>query len=193
MYHHRLRIIASDLLDLAEQEIERAPFRKGRVERDLMERVLYLPMRKNGWVGFEHVKPEGETLKLREGEILSMESGKLILRRQFHSGRYDGLGLEIQPTDYGITEVVDGAWSLKHRYFSERGTLKGEYVNISTPIELYPDRVRYVDLHVDVVRKEGKEAKTIDQDKLDSITQKGFISRKLRDKAMEVAKAFVEK
>lgn len=190
--HHRLRIIASEYLDLIEREVERAPHRQNRLEREFMNRFLYQPLKKHGMVLLEHVKPEGEILKLREGEIVSLGEGKLIVRRLFQQGRYDGLDLAIEPGDYGITEVIEDAWSLRHRYFSKGGELRGEYSNINTPIELYPDRIRYVDLHVDVVRR-GKEApKIIDQEKLESITRKGLISHRLQKKAIEVSRHLLD-
>jgi hypothetical protein len=185
--HHRLRIIASDYLDLIERQIERTPHRKEKLERELMERFIFQPLRKQGILQVEHVKPEGETLRLREGEIVSIEGGKLILRRQFQKGRYDGLNLPIESGDYGISEVITDAWSLRHRYFSEGGELKGEYWNVNTPVELYPDRIRYVDLHVDVVRRTKEAPRAIDRKKLESLTRKGLISSRCRKKAMEVA------
>ncbi len=190
--HHRLRIIGSDYVDLVEREIEKTPHRQLRLEREIMDRLLYQPLKKHGGVHFEHVKPEEGTLKLREGEIVFLGEGRLTLRRQFQRGRYDGLDLEIEPGDYGITEVVESAWSLRHRYFTKGGELKGEYGNINTPIELYPDRIRYVDLHVDVVKRGNEAPKIIDQEKLQSITRKGLISPRLQKKALEVSRQLFE-
>jgi len=185
--HHRLRIIASDYLDLIERQIEHAPHRRDRLEREFMERFVFQPFRKHRVVQVEHVKPEGEILKLREGEIVSLEEGRLFMKRLFQKGRYDGLDLAIEPGDYGITEVEPDGWSLRHRYFSSAGEPKGEYWNINTPIELYPDRIRYVDLHVDVVRRANEAARIIDQEELESITRRGLISPRLRQKAIEVS------
>jgi hypothetical protein len=185
--HHRLRIIASDHLDLIEQRIERTPHNRNRLEFDLMERVVYQPLRKHGRVRFEHVKPEGQTATLREGEIISLEASKLTLKRRFHTGRYDGLDLAIEHGDYAITEVLPDRWYLSHRYFAKDGRVKGHYWNVNTPIELYPDRVRYVDLHVDVVRRAKELPGVIDQSKLESITRKGLISTRLQHEALDVA------
>jgi hypothetical protein len=190
--HHRLRVITSDVVDLLEGDIEKAPHRGTKVERELMDRFVFQPLRKYGVVRIEHVKPDGTVLNLREGEIVSLEGGTLILKRHFLQGRYDGLDSPIEPGDYGITEVRAGAWSLRHRYFTKGGTLKGEYRNVNTPIEFYPDRIRYVDLYVDVVRR-GKDApKIIDKEELESITRNGFISDDLKEKALEVSHQLLE-
>ncbi len=186
--HHRLRIIASDYLDLLERQIEEAPQRQKKLEHDIVESFLLQPLKKHGIVRFEHVRPEGETLDLREGELLSVEGGKLIIRREFQKGHYDGLDLPIKPGDYGMTEANENAWTVMHRYFSKKGELKGEYANVNTPIELYPDRIRYVDLHIDVVRKPKEAPKIIDEERLEATTQRGVISRKLQAKALEVSR-----
>ena len=191
--HHRLRMIASDFLDLTERQIERTPHKQEELEKEFTERFVYLPLKKHGVIQFEHVKPEGEILTLREGEIIYLEEGTLIIRRQFHQGRYDGLDLPIEPGDYGFTDVVPGGWFLHHRYFARGGTLKGEYFNVNTPIELYPDRIRYVDLHVDVVKKGEHAPRVIDQKELEAITCKGLISPRLQEKAMHVSRRLVEK
>jgi hypothetical protein len=185
--HHRLRIIASDDLDRAEAELEQTPHIGERLERGLAERWIIQPLRKQGVLELEHVKPEGEVVKLREGEILSLEEGRLILRREFQGGHYDGLDLPVEPGDYGITEAELDGWCLRHQYFAKGGVLKGEYWNVNTPIEIYPDRIRYVDLHVDVVKRAGDAPKLIDQEKLESIARKGLISPGLQQRALDVA------
>lgn len=190
--HHRLRVIASDYLDLIEREIELTPHRKNRLQHEFMKRFLYQPLRKQDLIQLEHVRPEGEILRLGEGEIVSLGEGRLLVKRRFHQGRYDGLDLPIEPGDYGVTEVVESAWSLRHRYFRKGGELRGEYGNVNTPIELYPDRIRYVDLHVDVVRRGEEAPRIIDQEELESITRKGLISHRLQRKAMEVSRHLLE-
>jgi hypothetical protein len=186
--HHRLRIVASDNLDQIERQIGESPHRRDKLEREFMDRSIYKPLQKNGVLGLVHVKPEGEVIALREGEIVSRKTDSLVIKRQFQGGRYDGLDLPIQSGDYGITEITPGAWFLRHRYFTKRGEFKGEYINVNTPIELYPDHIRYVDLHVDVVKRKGETPRIIDEDQLESITKEGFISPRLREKATNVSR-----
>ncbi len=190
--HHRMRIIASDYLDLIEREIERSPHRQQKLEPELMNRFVYQSLKKRGTLRFEHIQPEGETLNLREGEVVSFDEGNLVVKRRFGQGRYNGLDLPIEPGDYGITEVRENAWSLVHRYFTQGGELKGEYGNINTPIEVYPDRIRYVDLHVDVVRKPKAPPKIIDREKLKAITIARLISPRLQTKALEVSQNLLD-
>jgi hypothetical protein len=191
--HHRMRIFASDSLDLVEQQIQQTPDGQKKLERELIDRSLYRPLRKHGVLRFEHVKPEGQEFELREGEIVSLSGGSLLVKRRFHQGHYDGLDLAIKPGDYGITEVTPNAWFLRHRYFTKTGEFRGEYININTPIELYPDRIRYVDLHVDVVRRMKEAPRIIDEHELKSITDRGLISKRLREKAIEVCHHLVDR
>jgi hypothetical protein len=191
LHHHRLRIIASDHLDLIESQIERKPHTKNRLERELMRRLVFQPLEKGNLIRIDHVKPEGETLKLRGSEILSAEPERLFMKRLFHTGRYDGLDLPIEPGDYSITEVPLGGWWVKHTYFTEEGALKGQYWNVNTPVELYPDRIRYVDLHVDVIRRVDQPPQIIDKEELESAATKGLISPRLCQKALDVAQELV--
>jgi hypothetical protein len=186
-----LRIIASNNLDVVERQIERTPHQRDKLERELMRRLIFQPLEKEGMIRVDHVKPEGETLKLREGEIVSLEQGRLVIRRHFQTGRYDGLNLPIEPGDYGITEVSLGGWCLKHAYFTREGALKGQYWNVNTPVELYPDRIRYVDLHVDVIKRVNEPPQLIDKERLESAVAKGLISPRLCRKAMEVAQCLM--
>ena len=104
-----------------------------------------------------------------------------------HYGRYDGLDLPIEEGDYGTTEAIENNWFLKHTYYSREGSIKGTYWNINTPIEFYPDHIRYLDLHIDVVQMPGLPPRLIDQEKLRRAVAKGLISPELGLRAFDVA------
>ena len=78
---------------------------------------------------------------------------------------------------------------LKHSYFDRGENLKGEFYNINTPIEFYPDLIRYVDLEVDVVRWPGGQVKLIDEADLRRAVASGYIGQNLAEKAMGLAQA----
>ena len=65
--------------------------------------------------------------------------------------------------------------------------MRGEYWNINTPVEFYPEKIRYVDLHVDVVLKGGGRPEMIDRDQLERLVEKGYIKEELARKALQVA------
>ncbi|HOV87438.1 MAG TPA: DUF402 domain-containing protein, partial [Syntrophobacteraceae bacterium] len=153
--------------------------------------TVLLPLEKAGRVRLEHIRPSGRPMRPREGKVLSVDGDRILFQRRFSKGRYDGLNLPIQPGDYGLTEVQEGAWYVKHSYHRKDGTPIGEYYNINTPVELYPYGARYVDLEVDVIRRAGEKAFLIDQEKLSLLVKEGCIGDRLAIKAMEVAEGLL--
>jgi hypothetical protein len=191
--HHRFRIIASEYVDLVEREVEKYPFKRGKMEQAVKRRLILDPLERGKDLKIEHVKPEGKVIQLKGGEITSLSDDKkeMLIHRALKGGRYDGLSLAIEKGDYAITSVREGDWLVKHSYYSVKGDLKGEYWNINTPVELYPEKIRYVDLHVDVVMKGGGRPEIIDRVQLEGLVEKGYIKRELSLKALEVAEALM--
>lgn len=126
-------------------------------------------------------------MRPREGVIANTDSKGFVFRRSFSKGRYDGLDLPIQEGDYGVTEIREGAWTIKHSYFTKDNRLIGEYYNINSPVELYPYGARYLDLEVDVVCRAGENPFLMDREKLALLTRSGCISTDLETKALAVA------
>jgi len=185
--HHRLKIINSTLLDSVESLLAKEPGSKAELEHRIMIEAVLGPLEKNGAVRVEHIRPSGKPMRPREGIIQAINGSKVVFRRNFSRGRYDGLNLMIRSGDYGLSEMREGAWSLKHSYFSREHLLIGEYYNINTPVEFYPYGARYIDLEVDVIRRAGEEPFVIDREKLGLLSQKGCIGKELEAKALLVA------
>ncbi|MEW6381862.1 MAG: DUF402 domain-containing protein [bacterium] len=194
--HHLLKIVSSLWVELAEEAIRSMPLLKAKLEEGLRETIVLSPLsRQKGLIGLIHVHPEGQEISLRGGKIISLENSHLVMRREFSEahGCYDGLGLPIEQGDYGITEVTENAWFLQHSYYAQDGSLKGTYWNINTPIEFYPDHIRYLDLHIDVVQKPGLVPQIVDREKLDRAVALGLISPELASRACEVASSLRKK
>lgn len=192
--HHRFKIFASKLVEDAECELQISPVRREEIELRLW-RFLCTQLRNNAIVGIEHSRPNGKVLQLREGSIIDFipETRALRLARRFKGGgSYDGLSAAREEGDYGISTFIEGGWSVHHAYYSKSNELKGEYYNINTPVEFYPDRIRYVDLEVDVVADKG-EVSVVDCEKLEEAVEQGYISKSLSEKAMEIAGEIIEK
>ena len=191
--HHRFRIIASEYVDLIEREVEKYPFKMGKMEKALRKRLILDHLEKGRGLNIEHVKPEGKVIQLQGGmiEFLSGDKKQMLIRRALKGGTYDGLGMIIEKGDYAITRVREGDWLVKHSYYSSGGLLKGEYWNINTPVEFYPEKIRYVDLHVDVVLKGGGRPEMIDRDQMERLVEKGYIKEELARKALQVAEGLV--
>ena len=185
--HHRLRIIHPGSLEKAEKQLGERPEKKPDLGKTVFLEEVLLPLGKAGIVRLEHVKARGKPVRPREGILLEVAEGRILLKRSFSQGRYDGLGLPIVAGDYGLTEAREGAWYVKNAYFSKEGKMKGEYYNVNTPVELYPFGARYIDLEIDVVRRAGERPFIVDREKLELLAKEGKINRRLEKKAVEVA------
>jgi hypothetical protein len=187
MRHHRFKIIDPKALEPSEIELTRHPEKKKALEEKVFLEKILLPIEKAGLVTLEHIRPSGKSMRPREGVLVEARNDAVVFKRSFSGGRYDGLDVPIQRGDYGLTEVREGSWYVRHSYYTREGMPIGEYYNINTPVELYPGGARYVDLEVDVVCRAGEEASLIDREKLALLGKKGCIGSTLEEKAMQVA------
>jgi len=142
-------------------------------------------------VAIRHGKPSGREIVLGRGEISSIASdGTLLVRREMRSeGTYDALGTERRAGDVAITRFKEGRWWYQTRYRSANGDPRGTYVNVCTPLELFPAAVRYVDLYVDVVKRPDGEVKRVDDAELDERVAEEVVEDELAAKARSVAGA----
>ncbi|MGA2938370.1 MAG: DUF402 domain-containing protein [Syntrophobacteraceae bacterium] len=186
--HHRLKIINPDLLESAEIEFCRHPEDAMGLEKRLLREAILEPLIKEGMVRLEHIRPSGKPMHPRLGILQSVRENRVVFKREFSKGRYDGLDLPIRKGDYCLTEVREGKWYTRHSYFSKEHLRIGEYFNINTPTELYPYGARYVDLEVDVIQRAGENAFPIDQEKLEVLARKGCIAKDLQNKVLMVSK-----
>ena len=186
--HHRLKIINPDLLESAEMEFCRHPEEGMGLEKRVLREAILDPLIKEGTIRLEHIRPSGKPMHPRFGILQSVRANRVVFKREFSEGRYDGLDLPIRKGDYCLTEVREGAWYIRHSYFSRGHQRIGEYFNINTPTELYPYGARYVDLEVDVIQRAGENAFPIDQEKLEVLARKGCIAKGLQNKALMVSK-----
>ena len=191
--HHRLRILHPKILERAENQLGERPELKSNLEKALFQEAILLPLSKAEGIRLEHIKIKGKPVRPREGALVEGKESRIVIKRSFSQGRYDGLNLPIERGDYGLTEVQEGAWHLKHTYFSKDGKLKGEYYNINTPVELYAYGARYIDLEIDVVRRVGESPLIVDREDLALLVKEGKISRQLEKKAVEEAEQIVRK
>jgi protein associated with RNAse G/E len=143
-------------------------------------------------IAIAHGKPDGRLFTLGRGEVIAFdpESGQATVHRTMQSeGSYDGLGTEREPGDVAITKLREDRWWYPTVYRGEDGDEKGTYVNVCTPVELFPDAARYVDLHVDVLKHPDGGVERVDADELDAAVEKGHVSEALAEKARSVATA----
>ena len=171
----------SSALDMAEKLLE-----KGRSYEEV-ERLFKQTTEKEypdvgSVIEIEHVKLDGRTFDLGKALIEDFDHSESVIRfsRIFErKGVYDGLKSHKEPGDRAITEAKLGEWYFKTKYFSRVGRYKGTYVNLNTPVELYPHGIRYVDLEVDVCAWPDGKVEKLDEEKLDKAANEGVVTQKL--------------
>jgi len=181
----------SSMVDIAEKMLKEGCTRD-EVEALLNESIQGRFPRVGSRISLEHVKIDGQIFDLGLARIMKFdrESGRMILLRRIRGkGLYDGLRIQKDPGDFAVTEVVLGDLSFRTRYFSRDGKYKGTYININTPVELYPAKIRYVDLEVDICVWPDGEIRRIDHEKLMEAAAGGLISERL----IEISNEEIEK
>ncbi len=140
-------------------------------------------------VRIAHGKPDGSLYDLGRATVTERDpAGKVVLRRELSSsGTYDALGTPREPGDVAVTRVTEGRWWYPTAYRGTDGERKGTYVNVCTPVEVFPAAVRYVDLHVDVVREPDGTVRRVDEEELAAAVERGAVSERLAERARSVA------
>ncbi|NIB98432.1 DUF402 domain-containing protein [Halobacterium sp. R2-5] len=141
-------------------------------------------------VAIQHGKPDGRVITLGRGDVTDRdrEAGRVTVRREMTAGGvYDELGVDREAGDVATTRFTEGNWWYPTVYESEDGEVKGTYLNVSTPVEVFPDAVRYVDLHVDVVKHADGRVEVVDEDELRATVDAGHVSEELAEQALSVA------
>ncbi|ELY65649.1 DUF402 domain-containing protein [Natronococcus jeotgali] len=138
-----------------------------------------------------HGKPDGRLLSLGSGEVTDRDpAGTITLERSMRGGgTYDALGVPKEAGDVAVTKFREGRWWYPTTYRDDEGTTKGTYVNVCTPLELFPDNVRYVDLYVDVIRTPDGAVEIVDRAELEAAIDDGLVAAPLGEKALGVAEA----
>jgi hypothetical protein len=139
----------------------------------------------------EHGKPDGRRITLGDAEVSRRDDdGTVVVRREMSpGGTYDGLGVEREAGDVAVTKLTEGKWWYPTAYRSDDGGRRGTYVNVCTPVEVFPSAVRYVDLHVDVVKHADGTVERLDDDELDAAVEADQLPASLAEKARSVASA----
>jgi hypothetical protein len=139
----------------------------------------------------EHGKPDGHLITLGEGTVTGVDAdGSVTVEREMTGGgTYDGLGVAREAGDVAETSLKEGRWWYPTTYRGRDGTVRGTYVNVCTPVEVFPDAARYVDLHVDVVKRSDGSVERLDDDELRDAEAAGDVPEPLAEKARSVASA----
>lgn len=184
--HHYYKACGGEIaymLEMAEKLLERGGSLRD-VEALFKETIRREYPYEGSRIGIEHAKIDGRVFNLGEARIIAFneQEQQIKLLRVFSTpGIYDGLKVRKEPGDYAVTSMRIGEWSFKTSYFSSDGVYKGTYININTPLEIYPNRIRYVDLEVDICMWPDGKIQQIDLEGLNVKVQEGCVPERLRE------------
>jgi len=197
-YHHTFKAYGgflSELADFVEKLIderrELMDVVKSAVEKYVVEKLL-----QNNRIKIIHIRPDGTRCELTAGYIYKVgriDGGyRLIVTRPLKGGGvYDGLGVEKREGDIDYMVVETNGWFVSHNYH-RGGEWIGSYININTPPEILPDRIKYHDLILDVIVKPREEPKIVDEEEFIKYCSEGILSSKICTAVREKAKEIVE-
>ena len=182
--HHYYKACGGNLsvaVDMAERLLEKgSPI--GEVERLFRQTVGAGFPTVGSTIDIEHVKLDGRFLHLGEALVEAFDEDESLIefsRIIRGEGTYDGLGTRREHGDRALTEAKIGGWHYETRYFSREGSHRGTYINLNTPIELYPHGIRYVDLEVDVCVWPSGKVGNLDEEKLEYAAAEGIVTQRL--------------
>ena len=175
-------------LEMAEKLLEKGQS-SSEVESSFKNQIISEFPEAGSLVDIEHVKLSGFVFHLGQAIIESLDNKMVQYSRIMRSnGIYDGLGVKKEAGDTAISETKKGEWCITTKYFSKDGEWKGTYINLNTPVEVYPKIIRYVDLEVDICIKPDGTIKVLDMEKLEKALEKGFVSQALLESVKENVK-----
>jgi hypothetical protein len=193
--HHFYKACGRDVsssVDLAERLISKGG-EAAEVEKLLRQTLTPLFPIDGSIVFIEHVKLLGPKYSLGKAEVKVNEGPKIKYeRKMLTDGVYDGLETKKEEGDKAVTEVKIGEYKIRTDYFSRTGKFKGSYFNINTPVEVYPSRIRYVDLEVDVCLLPDGEVKVKDEEMLERALEHRTITGELYKKARKAVQETLE-
>jgi protein associated with RNAse G/E len=193
--HHYYKAFGGEVgaaLDMAERLLV-----KGGLREEVMSKFQSLISQYYPYEGLhvrvDHVKLEGFKVDLGKALIRQLTDDALVYEREIKSdGVYDGLNVKKEAGDKAISEVDFSRYYIETRYYSKDGKLRGTYFNVNTPVEVYSQSIRYIDLGIDVMVWPDGRREIVDRVDLETAEFRGVITHKLAEKAKETANKLSE-
>ena len=185
----------TELVDFSEKILSKY-FDISRISEALREYVKKYSLPREGeLVKIHHRKINGREIILGPARLIKIveENGFpefRMFRRFKPGGFYDGIEAQKEVGDFGITLARIGDDKLITVYYDLEKKLKGVYLNLNTPIEMYGREIRYIDLEIDVVINVNGEVKILDSKRLENYYRNGNISEKLYTTTIKKAEEY---
>lgn len=194
--HHYYKICGyefAEVIKFAENVVLKNKSLNNLIETEINDYFVKYYPRLNSLIRIMHSKVDGRIFHLTPGNLIEFDKEKKFMKihRKILGAKkryYDGLKIMKEEGDYAMNSFRLGDWYMKTEYFNKKGDLKGEYWNVSTPIEYfpYPHQIYYLDLEIDLVNLPNGEIVVLDEDKLEKAYNEGFISLQLKNKSYQI-------
>lgn len=97
-------------------------------------------------------------------KIIADLSGGILLEAFFNRDRVDVHGLLMVRGDRFVEAYYNDRWYNINEIYGQDGTFKGWYCNVSTPVEIRDDEIRYADLALDLLVFPDGRQMVLDED-----------------------------
>jgi protein associated with RNAse G/E len=188
--HHYYKSFGREVravLDMAERLLKKGRPRE-MVEEKFQRTIAQYNPYEGSTIKIDHLKLNGFNVDLGKADILSFKDDLFVYEREIRSdGTYDGLNVKKESGDKAVSRVSLPEYYIETKYYSINGKLRGTYLNINTPVEIYSSKIRYIDLDIDVIIWPDGRREIIDEKDLERAESLGVITEELADKARGVA------
>jgi len=201
--HHYYKICGyefGEVVRFAENVVLKEKTLNNMIEKELKDYFTKYYPKINGYVRINHAKVDGRVFHLTPGTLTEYkpEENYMKIHRKIIGSKkryYDGLNLMKEEGDYAENSFRFGEWYMLTEYFSAKGEKKGDYWNVSTPIEYFPHpaQIYYLDLEIDLVNLPNGEIVVLDEDKLEKAYSEDYISLPLKKKSYAIIEEIKQK
>lgn len=120
------------------------------------------------WITIVKLNPDGRPAARYQGTVLPGRPGWVVAEARWTYREVASGPLRFTPGDrlveyFSVVEPVS-----VFAVFSPEGSFKGWYANVSCPLEIEGEEVRWRDLYIDVVATPGSEPLVLDEDEFET-------------------------
>jgi len=138
------------------------------------------------------LNPQGEETWRYDGKVIAKDDTSILIEAFFNRGDLHFHGIHLKENDRFIEKYFKDRWyNIFEIHDRDDDSLKGWYCNVTSPAQVIPGRIEYVDLALDILVYPNGEYLILDEDeftalKIDKDTRKQAL------KALDALKSIVE-
>jgi len=124
-----------------------------------------------------------------QGQIISREPNSILIEAFFNREDLPFHGITLRKNDRFLERYYADRWyNIFEIHDREDDGLKGWYCNVTTPAQISPERITYVDLALDLLVYPSGDYLILDEDEFEDLS----LNQKERSKALEAMNDLIE-